>query len=249
MNKQAKSNGGRGIEWTDYTWNPVGGCKHECRWEMPDGSIAKCYAEDTANGVAQAAYPQGFDTHYWHPEILEDPLSLKKPSKIFLDSMSDLMGAWVPDEQIRSVLDVCARAPWHTFQLLTKNAPRLLRFEFPKNVWVGVSSPPDFMFGHRLNQRQQAGMLDRALKILCKVKARITWMSFEPLSWNVSTVLEDYWRPIDWAVIGAASNGPRYFQPDSVHVQQLLNLLDHDMIKVFFKGNLVWSPRREEFPE
>ena len=37
MNKQAKSEIKRGIEWTDYTWNPIGGCQHGCRWEMPDG--------------------------------------------------------------------------------------------------------------------------------------------------------------------------------------------------------------------
>lgn len=32
MNKQDKGNGRRGIEWTEYTWNPVGGCQHGCRW-------------------------------------------------------------------------------------------------------------------------------------------------------------------------------------------------------------------------
>lgn len=43
MNKQ-KTAKGRGIEWTDYTWNPVRGCQHGCRWTMPDGTIAKCYS-------------------------------------------------------------------------------------------------------------------------------------------------------------------------------------------------------------
>ena len=61
MNRQAKyKNGklvGRGIEWTDYTSNIIAGCKHDCRWEMPDGKIAICYAETTATNVAQAAYP------------------------------------------------------------------------------------------------------------------------------------------------------------------------------------------------
>ena len=47
MNKQDKGNGKRGIEWTDYTWNPVGGCRHGCRWEMPDGAIALCCFELT----------------------------------------------------------------------------------------------------------------------------------------------------------------------------------------------------------
>ena len=41
LNKQGKGK----IEWTDFTWNPVGGCRHACRWKMPDGTIARCYAE------------------------------------------------------------------------------------------------------------------------------------------------------------------------------------------------------------
>ncbi len=163
MNKQAKSDVKRGIEWTNYTWNPVGGCLHECRWEMPDGTIAECYAETVAERVAQSAYPHGFEYHYWRPEQLAKPLSVTKPSRIFLDSMSDLMGHWIPDEQVEAVLDICRQAHWHSFQLLTKNAPRLLNFKFPPNVWIGMSAPPTFMFGKRLSLAQQARMLNRML--------------------------------------------------------------------------------------
>lgn len=126
MSKQ-KRNGGRGIEWTDYTWNPVAGCKFGCAWEMPDGQRAQCYAKSVAEGLARAAYPGGFEKVYWRPNILDQPLRLNEPSKIFLDSMSDLMGAWVSDERIRAVFDVCRRAYWHDFQLLTKNPARLLK--------------------------------------------------------------------------------------------------------------------------
>src|SRR5215475_12381476 len=125
MNKQVKGKGKRGIEWTDYTWNPVGGCQHGCRWQMPDDSIAECYAETVAERVAQNSYPYGFEYHYWRPEALDEPMALAKPSRIFLDSMSDLMGIWVEPWQVQQVLDTCEKAHWHTFQLLTKNAPRL----------------------------------------------------------------------------------------------------------------------------
>src|ERR1044071_5420699 len=100
MNKQAKSAIKRGIEWTDYTWNPVPGCQHGCRWQMPDGTVAECYAETVAGRVAQNAYPKGFEHHYWNPHILEEPLKIKTPASIFLDSMSDLMGSWVPKAEI-----------------------------------------------------------------------------------------------------------------------------------------------------
>ena len=64
-----------GIEWTatfihertnviwGRTWNPVAGCQHACRWNMPDGKIAECYAETTAEGVAAPSYPHGFEHH------------------------------------------------------------------------------------------------------------------------------------------------------------------------------------------
>lgn len=256
MNKQDP-----GIEWTHpygrpgYTWNPVSGCFHDCKWNMPDGVTATCYAKTTAGGVAQAAYPSGFEHHYWHPERLREPLKLKKPAGIFLDSMSDLMGHWVPDEQIQQVLDVCALASQHIFFLLTKNAPRLLTFQFPANVWVGVSMPPDHIMGKPLSHNQQRRMMGKSLDILEDLKAAgkvsVRWMSFEPLSWNVSSLLSDF-CPLEWAVIGAASHGKTYYQPDPMHVDALLSILWFFNVPVFFKGNLrgnlMADPWREEYP-
>lgn len=244
MNKQ----GPTGIEWCNWTWNPVGGCKHRCRWTMPDGTTAICYAEATAEGVARNAYQQGFEHHYWNPNRLDEPLKLKEPSKIFIDSMSDLMGAWVPEDQINTVLSVCRRADWHTFQLLTKNAPRLLKFEWPSNVWVGVSSAPDFMFNQKLSQRQRESYMRKALIVLNSIDETITWMSFEPLSWDVSGIVAEYPKALQWAVIGAASNGSKKYQPNPRHVERLLNVLDRQRVPAFFKGNLEWQPWREDFP-
>jgi len=147
MNKQKP---GKGIEWTNYTWNPIAGCRHGCQWRMPDGSIAECYAKTIAERVAQDFYPDGFESHYWHPDRLDEPSKVRKPSRIFIDSMSDLLGTWVPRDQIIAVLEVCAQNPQHSFQLLTKNAPAIEQWVFPANVWVGVSSPPDFMCGKQL---------------------------------------------------------------------------------------------------
>jgi len=250
MNKQFSMVDGqkvnRKIEWTDYTWNPVAGCQHGCEWIMPDGTIAECYAKTVANRVAQSAYQHGFEHHYWYPERLNEPLELKTPAKIFLDSMSDLMGAWVPDEQINQVLDVCRRAHWHTFQLLTKNAPRLLKFDFPPNVWVGVSAPPSFMFGKPLSLHQQQRMVRRQAQILSHVNVPVKWMSVEPLSFDISPMLRSC--GLQWVVIGAASNGAKTYQPTVYWVRNLLRILDTQHIPVFFKGNLKWEPRREEMP-
>jgi len=264
MNEQ-KAGSSNSIEWTrirrpdgtrmrGYTWNPVAGCQHGCQWTMPDGKTAICYADSAASGIAKAAYPEGFAHHYWHPERLEEPLKVKEPSGIFLDSMSDLMGAWVPTEQIQQVLDICEKAHWHTFQLLTKNSPRLKQFDFPPNAWVGCSSPPDFMFGKPLDRKQQMAMLERSLTCLAQENVPVRWMSFEPLSWDCSSIVRRFAGVLKWAVIGAASNGRNYYPPKKSDLLALLWVLDAQKCRVFFKGNLrslPWAANhwREEFPD
>lgn len=261
MNKQT---GASSIEWTrvrqpdgtalkGYTWNPIAGCRHGCAWTMPDGTRAVCYAKTVAETVARSAYPAGFEAHRFHPARLQEPLKLKTPAGIFLDSMADLMGAWVPEGQITQVLDVCEHAHWHTFFLLTKHAPRLRQFHFSPNVWVGGSSPPDHMHGHAMSRARQAAMLDGMLRTLGEVDAVVRWMSFEPLSWDVADLVSQYPGVLRWAVIGAASAGKMHYPPDPAHLQRLLAVLDAQGVPVFFKGNLRSLPGaaaawREDFP-
>lgn len=263
MNKQAKANGGRGIEWTDYTWNPIKGCFHACQWEMPDGSIANCYAEDVAHRVAGHAYPHGFEHHYFEPKVLYEPSKLHIPSKIFTGSMADVFGHWVPEEQIQQVLDIIEMCPQHTFQLLTKNPVRALRFNIPKNVWLGCSTPPDFMWNKPLSSEQKQRMFLRSMNTLgeLQVEGVTTWISAEPLSWDVGEMFWDDYnelnhdRPVfDWIVVGAASNGAHYFQPDSRYVESVLTFCNTFDVPVFMKGNLrpslgkAFPGWREEFP-
>lgn len=256
MNKQLKTRGGvvisRGIQWTDFSWNVISGCKHRCRWTMPDGSIAICYAEETAHGVARAAYPRGFANHYYNPDRLTEPAKLATPSKIFCDSMSDLFGSWVPEDQLQAVFEAMREAPQHTFQSLTKYAPRLLNRTFPPNLWVGCSSPPDSFMGHNLSRLQQEKMLHRAMRTLAKIDENVTWMSVEPISWDVAPIIEQYKGALDWVVIGAATNGAVVYQPNPEYVRKLIEVLDRQKVPVFMKGNLRGNPAadpwREFFP-
>lgn len=249
MTKQYKpKTKGRGIEWCDETRNATGGCMHDCKWEMPDGTIAGCYAKALAeSGVAKAGYPHGFEHHYWRPQALKQLSAGMEPLLIFVDSMSDLFEANVPSEHVEEVLDAMSRGPHHSFQSLTKAAPQILKYvdRLPPNLWVGVSSPPDWFMGNRLSQKQQAAMLRRSLDVLAEVKkttGNIVWMSAEPVSWDLTTVIGEE-HPLDWIVIGAASDGRRYFQPDPEHVRRLLNIMDQPRLDgtntpVFFKGNI-----------
>jgi protein gp37 len=221
---------------------------------MPDGEIAICYAKAIAEGIAQAHYPGGFEALQFNLKELDAIRRHKTAAGIFIDSMSDLLGLGVPDSWIEQVIAVMTECPHHIFFILTKNPPRLSWFEWPQNAWLGVSAPPSFMFGQRLSADQQRRWYDRALECLSTMKAGIRWTSVEPLSWDVAGIVAEYALDIDWLVIGAASRGRQYYQPDPHHLLSLLKVCRINHIPVFFKGNLrplirqlglAW---REEFP-
>lgn len=71
-------------------------------------------------------------------------------------------------------------------------------------------------------------------------------MSIEPLSFDIAPLLKD--SLLEWAVIGAATNGPKTYQPDAEWVTNVLRVLDAQKTAVFFKGNLEWPHWREAFP-
>lgn len=257
MNKQNEPNG---IEWTrirmgdktlpGYTWNPTAGCFHGCTWKMPDGSIAECYAKTVAERLAVKAYPDGFEHHYWRPDQLIEPGKLLTPAGIFVGSMADLFGHWVPAEQIQQVLAVMDFANWHTFQTLSKNPRRIPAFNpFPRNVWVGVSLPA----GRNLSPAAAAINTRTYLNQMEQIEASVRFMSIEPLWFDVAPALAKYSEmmeglPFEWAIIGAASNGAKTYQPEREWVSRLLKVLDAHHIPVFFKGNLAWDERRADFP-
>jgi protein gp37 len=104
------------IEWTDRTWNPLTGCT-----KVSPG-CDHCYAKtmhERFNG------PGSFDKVTLHPGRLGQPLHWRKPSMVFVNSMSDLFHQDVPDEYIARVFAVMALSPQHTFQVLTKRHARM----------------------------------------------------------------------------------------------------------------------------
>jgi protein gp37 len=131
------------IEWTDATWNPVRGCV-----KVSPG-CKHCYAETFAErwrGIPGHTYERGFDPRLV-PEMLSAPLAWRKPRKVFVNSMSDLFGEFVPFEYTAAVFGVMAEASRHTFQVLTKRAFRMRAFF----AWVASKTggpydpPPSFL--------------------------------------------------------------------------------------------------------
>lgn len=186
------------IEWTDATWNPVTGCT-----KVSPG-CAHCYAERQDHrfdrdqvGKLPWAFPvsRGGRGVTLHPERLDQPLRLKKPCRIFVNSMSDLFHEDVPDEFLPRIFAVMAATNWHTYQVLTKRPERMMEVisdpifyeavdqearhvhgcgEFGPmpwplpNVWLGVSVENQLW-------------ADRRIPLLLQTPAAVRFISCEPL--------------------------------------------------------------------
>jgi protein gp37 len=88
--------------------------------------------------------PVGFEP-IMHRYRMPHPAQKKKSAKIFVCSMADLFGAWVPDSWIEEVFKACDAAPWHTYMFLTKNPKRYCdlantgKLPKKKNFWYGTT--------------------------------------------------------------------------------------------------------------
>ena len=121
------------IPWTQYTWNVTTGCAKVSR------GCANCYAERVSASLQNRGVADYQDTVYSHayaqtrwtghinllPHRLVEPLKMKEPALIFIDSMSDLFHDQVPDDFIDQVIAVIALTPRHTYQILTKRVERM----------------------------------------------------------------------------------------------------------------------------
>jgi protein gp37 len=180
-----------GIEWTESTWNPVTGCT-----KISPG-CKHCYAERLAErlqAMGQRNYRNGFRLTL-QPQMLDLPLSWRKPQTIFVNSMSDLFHDSVPISYVQSVFEVMRRAHWHRFQVLTKRARRLAdlaaKLPWPPNVWMGVS----------VESAEYAWRVEH----LCKAPAAVRFLSLEPLLGPLPSLRL---AGIHWVIVGGES-GPK----------------------------------------
>jgi protein gp37 len=196
-----------GIEWTEATWNPLTGC------EAVSPGCDHCYAARQASGrLSHTPAYEGLasggkfnGTIRLLPDRLSQPLRWKRPRRIFVNSMSDLFHKDVPDHFIAQVFAVMARAPQHTFQLLTKRHARMRSLlNDPAWVWamrveaIALGFNPD---GVELNLEDVAWPLPNlwggvsvedqhwaAIRIpaLIETPFAVRWLSCEPLLAPVS---------------------------------------------------------------
>lgn len=127
-----------------------------------------------------------------HPDLIELPLSWKKPRRIFVNSMSDLFHKDVPLEFIQQVFSVMEKASCHTFQILTKRSERLMELApdlpWPPNIWQEVSVE---------NQK-----VTLRIDHLRNTPAFVKFLSIEPLIGPLENLnLEG----IHWVIVGGES--------------------------------------------
>ena len=249
------------IDWADTTWNPVTGCLHGCEY---------CYAQKIANrfcgsgsqenrnhdlarrlyrvardddGVQVTGralpYPYGFDPTF-HRYRLDDPKKWSEPRTIFVCSMADLFGDWVPLKWIQEVFEACRKAPQHRYLFLTKAPERyaslamLWNLPTEDNFWFGSSTPtPEtpYFSADKSN----------------------TFVSIEPLLEPFHYIVEAKPEELPkWIIIGAETgNRKGKIIPKKEWVDEIARYAQGNGIPVFMKESLraiMGEDFRQEFP-
>ena len=75
--------------------------------------LCRCYAEKITKRFPKT-FPNGFDLTL-RPELIDLPKHWRRPRVVFVNSMSDLFHAQVPEAFIQQVFTVMAECPQHTF--------------------------------------------------------------------------------------------------------------------------------------
>lgn len=193
------------IEWTDRTWNPIRGCS------VVSPGCVNCYAMKQAHrfsGPGKAyegltkqtsAGPQWTGTvRLADARTLMAPYRWRTPSRIFVNSMSDLFHESLSNEDIAQVFHVmygeasAVPAPAHTYQILTKRPKRMLEwFNWLRSydgedatimalsVYLRMQGPhPRVWLGVSAEDQQRA---DERIPHLLQTPAAVRFVSAEPL--------------------------------------------------------------------
>lgn len=248
------------IDWCDSTWNPVTGCLHNCQYcyargtasrfgghqdldyfmaaeENPDIKSEKIHVLD--NPMARYSMEAGVAPYpfYFEPTLLRYKLNEyanKKGRNIFVCSMADLFGEWVPDEWIQEVFTACQKAPQHNYIFLTKNPGRYVELinkgilPGSENMWYGYSATS---------------------------RSSTEWWNPD---WNIFASVEPILEPMPaqrckWLIVGAETgNRKDKVIPKREWIEDIVDQCRESGTPVFMKSSLIeiWGePLIQEFPE
>ena len=165
-------------------------------------------------------YRDGFKVRL-HEGSLDLPRSWKKPRRIFVNSMSDLLHEDVPLDFILRVFKVMKETPHHTYQILTKRSERLKEIDpllpWPENVWMGVSVE---------NRDYTYRIAD-----LIGTGAAVKFLSLEPLLGPLGRIRL---KGIDWVIVGGES-GPKCRPVEAGWITSIRDQCIRASVPFFFK--------------
>lgn len=213
--------------------------------------------------ITNAAYPFGFEPTF-HRYKLDEPQRWKKPRTIFVCSMADLFGDWVPDEWIQEVFKACEDAPQHRYIFLTKNPKRLCQMACATKVFMWNIDHPDGQVHPRTAEYTETmrlpirdnwwfgSTIDNA-KAKC-FRAGRTWntfLSIEPLTEHLHMGIGSFGDD-GWVIIGAETgNRKGKVIPQREWVENIVQAAKMVGVKIFMKESLreiMGDDFRQEFP-
>jgi protein gp37 len=176
------------IEWTEATWNPSIGCN------KISAGCKFCYAEVMAKrlkAMGTKSYVDGFKFKMLE-ERLDYPESVARPTKFFVNSMSDLFHEKMSFDFLDRVFETIQNTPRHTYQILTKREDILASYfetrSVPDNVWLGVTV--------------EIASKKNRIDVLRKIPAKIRFLSLEPLLEDLGPLKL---KGIHWVIVGGES--------------------------------------------
>lgn len=257
------------IEWCDYTWNPVTGCRHNCHYCYARTMTARFAGDIRLNKMAKKDYSlvpaaDGGDELYvldvpminetgnilvypfefeptFHKYRMDYPEKLKMGASIFVGAMADIFGEWIPDSWIDEIVQACIRNPIHNYLFLTKYPQRYEQYDVPKreNMWYGTTVTKESEIGRVIY-----------LPAECR-----RFVSIEPLLEDIEPE-NNYpmFECLEWVIIGAET-GRRKDKTVAQWdwVRKIVLEADKRNIPVFMKESLISvvgeKNMRREFPE
>ena len=215
------------IEWVKnpdgsrgYVWNPVWGCRNGCPY---------CYARQLAQRFGKTEDQKAFEPTWLQSSF--DKSFPKKPSRIFVNSMSDI--CWWEREWMERVIERIKEYPEHIFQFLTKKQSIYFDYVFPSNCWLGFTVTRN-----------------EDIEYLLILEENINFISLEPLHFKIHL---SYLGGYQWVIIGAETgNRKGKVIPQRKWIAEIVDYCKANQIPVFLKDSLreIWGDKLiQEFPE
>ena len=247
------------------SWNPVTGCRHGCEYcyarriaerfngyfgndgihDLKEPVRDKWRDEETGEVILgrKEPFPYAFAPTF-HRYRLDQPQKKREPQTIFVCSMADLFGEWVPDEWIASVFDSCRKAPQHRYLFLTKNPARYIRLASA----LKLPAEPNFWYGVSAERHDKAEAAFRHLP--AGWRGFNFFLSAEPLHGNINLPALATWPK--WVILGAETGaGKSKHRPRMDWIADIVAQASARNIPIFMKESIreVWGDQIiQEYP-